>query len=404
MTSAQDNGTSESNSNSEGTNESEEVQKLQEEIKILKLEVEKKAQEEKLADEGLPEPTATALTGKLTVDEKVLIESQITLFTALDEMAGTIADRINNSTKMSSLKGNTIIILSDTDAAALFLAQVMTERFSLLQSGYAEFKKNVEEFDETKQIRTLSIAGAAVAATATARALADFVALFREDAEFKGRETTVAPEAVAIRVASELTKMNYSVRLLSTIPGIGVGSAGLSTPLDSELKPLAAERMAAKQALVEFKTKGFVQQENDAAENDGSGNKEPTGKTAKADPWEAHFDSLMDSLDEDYDQLMGTLNSVDTKTKISGAGIFLRGLLIRSILDSGDPTILRLRVEAAGGAYVLRKSLWRGSWLESNGGIVVSFSATSVNGEILAAGGAHGFGQRKNHQAQKPNA
>lgn len=344
--------------------------------RLAELQAEKAIAEAKRALEnvGAPTPQTTALQGSLTVDSTALIESQIAVFDRLPELTKRFVESIPTSVTGS------ILVLHDRDNAALLAAQVFATRAGMIQQTYSFIKEGAAT-DSANLSAGAALAGLGTATTAV-RAVADFVALFRQDVQFQGRPVSVSTEAVVAAFANGLRGRSPALDVYAPESVAGSGFAKIADASDALVKMhLAPIETVRYEAIAEVE-------------------KLAPGKPNDADPAiagqaekKARYTRLLADAETAYQALFSFLNAVDEKTGLSGMAVVLRGLYLEKQMEArADASILRVRVEAAGGTYVLRKSLWF-SRVDASGGIAISYTLTAAgDGKILASGTLQDYG------------
>jgi hypothetical protein len=338
---------------------SEEVKKLQERIDILEkekriaeLEKETAVAERERLGAILPKPTATPLTGKTTVDDKVILESQILAYKALSE----VSDNISGSIKLASPRPAVVIIHNATDVTAL--------------QSYVTIKRQVDA--TVARYRALLPAGSAEAgpaslllgpevATGLVRSAADLVALFRTDTEIKGLTFSVDEAALVSRISKGLQNSGIPVFYPGVYP-LRV-AAGDSSELLTSLSEVYVGKSKAEMIISRC---------------------DSSDKAVKEQCLNSFGDvlPLLKALNAQVEKFLTGLIAVDDSTKTNVLTSLIRAEGLRRMLEAENSCVLQLKVLAAAGSNKTTNNLFTGSKLYHSGGVVISYILFDRNGAI----------------------
>jgi hypothetical protein len=196
-------------------------------------------QEAKAFKAGLPETSATALEGKITLDEKTVIETEKLAHASLGVVAQHIATEVL-AARPAAGAGNPkpkIFIYNETDIGALTAFRAYAGQMKVLGQQFEDVAKG--------PVPLIGVAAIPIV-TATIKSVVDLVALFRTDTDIKGVAVTLDELALASEVAGRLadTHAVYMSKLypLEAVPATTLAGAQVQAILaDVRRKATAAE-------------------------------------------------------------------------------------------------------------------------------------------------------------------
>lgn len=299
----------------------------------------------------IPATTIAPLEGTIGVDDKVTIEPTILAYRAADTVARTIATAITNAVPA----GGAVVV---HDAKTFSLAA----RVDILDVQLRHLHDRLAAVLKPPAPAPLAVPPTMLAPIAggVVKSIAEIVALFRTNVDYKGRDVSVDQPSFIALVASHL-----GAKVQLYVPGsylpnpVLAGQKGLLSRLgDVEtLRLMLSGRVADYDA------------------------KDEKGKAA--DALHAGIEDARVLLQE-TDALMKVLAEVDDATGAATLAALLKAAQLRQVLEEAH--VLEVRAVAAGGTNRTKRNLFTGGSLSHSGGVVATFTLYDRAGKVAAAG------------------
>ena len=384
------------------------------------------AESEQTIRKAQPGANVKALEGKTTIDDKVVIESEVLSNIAVQEISKQIANRVNDIVQITATDNDkATIYIHDTSlhtairADQYFQVQkqdILTQKNEL----DTEFGKlvpctlnSIINYNQEKSlVGGRSFLGAAIAA----RSAIDLLSLFRQDTEFKGRSFTVREEALVAQVAHEIKKQKINAVVVYPSlmpPGLSnISDSNNNSDLIRSIKKLQNVRSSGAQRIrklqieiennsrkrteLEEHIKSLEEDDEERQATQSVRNQElsvATDKLKGVTICEQTLEKLKPAY-ADLNDLVGTLLGILLNTK-EGAGNSLLGTLLtaESILNRlrrDNVYFLSLKPVAAGGSYRIRRNLFTtlftGPLLSYSGGAIITFMLLDKDSTIVTSG------------------
>lgn len=317
------------------------------------------AEELKKARTALPEPEAKALEGKLTIDEKVTIESQTLAYESMTKIAAQIAKEVK------AANAPRIVIYHDKDMASLLELRTFLAQAKAIQQAFEDATPKPARRGNLEFAVESVIATGALAVTA-AKTLVDLVALFRTDTAITGVEVTLDDTALAASVGHSLGGVVFypQVQPLDFSSHAAFTKSEVVTVLDGLHKARQDAEAAVKRETEALET---TVADEDARKTAADLLKEPLTKA------DALYQPFRDAL----------FKADDTGT--NALARLLRAEVLASRLEENGSHLLYLKVVKAGGSNRITRNLFTGSKLWHSGGAIVTYLLFRSDGSIAAS-------------------
>jgi hypothetical protein len=316
-----------------------------------------KAEAEKAAAEAekatlqatLPTSETKPLEGKTTIDDNVVIETYVQAHAAMKTIASRIAKQIKSKA----------VVYNERDTYLLSHYLALSAQMAQLQARYDTLVP--EGAKAAAAVPALLIP---MVASAFLRSVADVIALTRADVEIKGKPVTVEEAALVAEIARHAPdKIVYPFLGVPKALADAIGGQQ-PTKIISALTALTQSRNLADQKLISFD-----------AESDDDKKKDPLKDKVAA----------IKALNEQTDKLLSQVAVVDEKTGVNDLALLVRAEVLLSDLRLADVDLLFLKVLAAGGNNLTKRTLWSSSY-KANGGCVAAYILARPDGTIKASG------------------
>lgn len=313
-------------------------------------------QEAKAFKAGLPESTATALEGKITIDDKTVIETETLAHKSLAVVAKNISKEVR-AARPAVPDGTSkpkIFIYNETDIGALTAFRAYTGQMKVLG----------QQFDDIAQTGPAPLIGVAAIplVTATLKSVVDLVALFRTDTDIKGVTVSLDELALASEVAGSLSDTHavYISKLypLEAVPATTLAGAQVQARLADVRRKATAAEVRVNAMPPGDDTAKKVEKEAKAAQQ------------ARLTELRAVLNAYEAALSKPAEQGVSTL------------GTLIRGETLEALMKDGS--ILYLKVLKAGGSNRVTRSLWS-TKLTHSGGAIVNFVLFNSDGSVAKA-------------------
>jgi hypothetical protein len=316
------------------------------------------AEELKKARTALPEPEAKALEGKLTIDDKVTIESQTLAYASMAKIAAQIAKEVKE------IRAPRVVIYHDKDMASLLELRTFLAQAKSIQQAFEDATPKPAPSDRRGASFESIIATGALAVTA-AKTLVDLVALFRTDTAITGVEVTLDDTALAASVAHSLGGVVFypQIQPLDFSSHAAFTKSEVVAVLDGLHKARQEAEAAVKRA-----TEALEADDDEARKTAADLLKEPLTKA------DALYQPFRDALFKADD------------TGANALGRLLRAEILASRLEENGSHLLYLKVVKAGGSNRITRNLFTGSKLWHSGGAIVTYLLFRPDGAIAASG------------------
>ena len=377
------------------------IEALEKEKKIAEL---KKAVAEAERDAllaGLPSSDTTGAEGTVTVDDKAGYFAELSAYGTLASAASEIAKNLGDGAGEDGSKSK-IILTDEMDLAQKMqlwhLIEGRLDRFDTEFDQQLARTANVTDVDTLGQVEGI---GALVAGLpALLGGIADIAAFFKVDIEVKGRDVTLAKNALIAEVANALSSNNWSV-LLPDLNRSGTGALltkldGLATKrrqlVERRLKierivkePLAElsklrKRLAAKKAeLAELKkAKPPDQAKIDTAKREIEDLEDQIVPFANIETMWKRVAKDFDTLLTGYDQYRKAVTeaSKDKPAPIESLAI------VDVIKGESQASRLHLDIASQGAEIQITKSVWSSGRISYLGGSVCVYFWIDAAGEL----------------------
>jgi hypothetical protein len=293
-----------------------------------------------------PATTTTPLEGKITLDDKAPIQSEVLAQRALESIASAIAE------KLDQLGDAQFIVHRDADTAALVAIRVLRAQLAAVKAAYDALIKDADILrvpDESIDLE--SFVPEVAAATAAVKTVLDLVALFRSDVDIRNFEFTV-DEAVLVSMVAARVGAGIRVYYPALYPPALTQAGGQSA---QELLTLFGDLRDARTTAT-------------AAVNRVQGDRK------------AALESRLSALTTQHTAFEQTLFS----SPAAGGGPPINGIFqaaaLQSLLDRGA-RLLYLKVQKARGSVRTRRWLWMHD-VTYGGGAIVTVVVFAADGTI----------------------
>lgn len=317
------------------------IAEAERQLKQAELDAKMAAERKKELESSLPTTQATALEGRTTIDDKVLIETETLAHGGLRTIAGNIAQDIR-----PKVNGKPLFIYNSADIGALAAYRAFAGQMKILGDAFDEVAKP-QMPDPLFGVASIPIATAAV------KSVIDLVALFRTDTDIKGMTVTLDELALVSEVAGALAKNNQKVFVSQLYPlDIAQNLAGAEVQ-----KRLGEARAKERDA-------------NDRVRQLSGDEKEKAQKrlTELQTVLAGYDDALSKAADPNGTSVLGTL---------------IRGEALDRLIGQGH--VLYLKVLKAGGSNRVKRNLFTGSRLSHSGGAIANYILFAPDGSVAAS-------------------
>ena len=348
--------------------------RLIEQNRILALE-KTNAELRKDIRDAQPQPSATPLEGKTTVDENVVIETQMVTYKAMSDVAERIGAEIrqnfNNATSISifdadelqnlrhyqvaspvldgrikSMEHQYSNVFDELNSIALASARTST-RFTVTSDP------NVPDSSTMESTTTTSFPTTPSAVGATLRTFADLLALLRSDTEIKGKSVTVEESAVVAETFRAL-RNKFGSRLKLYYPAVvspGGASGDCSTGTEESYCSATLRKLAGLYALKEQAEAELLKQLSDVASEFEKMTRSKAAASEDAKTMEKQID------DRRLERLKAELAKPWTKAQVHRFERYLKELEVRKDKAETERDFAETRLESAGKKKSLLESL-----------------------------------------------
>lgn len=339
---------------------------IEKEIERLKKEKEK-AELEKAIRDSQPQPSSTPLEGKTTVDENVIIETQMVTYKALSDVAERIGSEIQagfpSAKSIAIYDADELQNLKHYRAASPVLEgriESLKQRYSdifaeismhpelqalTVQTETSKTSNNLIKSTTSSNVNTLTattgVTTAAGGAVMALKAFADLLALMRTDTEIKGKSVTVEESAMVAETFRALrNKFKNQIKLYypsvvapeADFEGCPVGSTRkFCSPILSSLGALYAKKEEAEKKLL---NKFF-----DISSEFEKMTRKKTGAAEEITALSKQIDDL------NLDRLKQELKKPWTRVQISKFEMFIKALEVRKAAAVSAKTEAAARLE-----------------------------------------------------------
>jgi hypothetical protein len=331
-----------------------EIERLTKEKQKLELELDIAKKKAELLRASLPKPETKALEGKISVDEKFGLPSQVLTYHAMRQ----IVAQASRDLDASATSVSTLIVFSEKEIGAVAAYGSALAQIQALQNRYTTLLGAAVAAAPLAALLAPEIAGTLL------RSIADVAALFRTDVEIKATTVTVDKTAVVAELARALAETNPRRTVIYPplyLPKQFFKDPQQSSELMKKLTALLADRARSAEMIAVFEAKSPKEQADD--------------------PQRSKITQLK-AINEQVDRLVTALSIPDEKTGLSLLTNLLKGELLRAMLADAATRILVVDVNASGGANKTTKNLFTGTKLFHSGGAVITVMMLDVNGAI----------------------
>jgi hypothetical protein len=327
-----------------------EIERLKKEKEKATLESEIATKRAELTRVGLPKPDMKPLEGKVVVDEKFSLPSQVLAYYAMDAVLAQVATDIAKAVPNVS----TVVMFSEADLAGVATYASTLSQIQTLQ----------KELDRLLPVPTAALPAALLApeiAGTLIRSTADLVALFRTNVEIKAITVTIDDLAVAaelarfLRTAEPPRAVVYPPLLLPT-----QFFTGQQFRLVEALNTLLVTWARSVGIVSVFSAK-------------------PPGEQAQ-DPSREKIPQLK-ALNDRAEKLVASVTAPNDKG-ISSLTTMLKGELLSAKIVDANSRIIVVKVSASGGADETKQNLFKGTNLLHTGGVAITVMLLDGDGGI----------------------
>ena len=397
-------------SKSETNRETEEKTTLEKKVEEAKLKQQlaeaKKAEAEALKaarEAKLPSTETKGLTGTVTVNQGAGYFAEILAYEAVEDAAEEIANKV-----VKRLNGGSLIILGQHDLsqeAALWnllkiKLEVVTEALDL---SIAKYPNQGNAYDlETRE----SLIAALAAAPAFLGAAADIAAFFKTERTITSHKIDVNEQALISALANKIKTVREDIEII--LPGLNLNDEG---QLFSGLKELMEKRStlmktkenlnsrfgeaiaANSENLVRLKAeKSVLSKKIDKAIAEAKNTTTLMNRLQQlelnienASRYERHRTKVITRLDTEINAANELINAFTEKTADRLSPLESVST-IESIKKTPNPNLLYVDTVSQGGEVETSKAAFTQGRVSYLGGVVISYTLTSKDGEYLSSG------------------
>ncbi len=325
------------------------------------------------------------LEGKTSADDKMTFEPERLSYKASGQIALWIAERIRRG-----VAGKVVVIAGDRLLADLANLSSNEVQLEMLAADFKAAATLVAPRGAAAKSATSFVLPVAPAVAAVAPAITSalgLVGLFREDVEFKGTATNVAPLAFEVALAAAVKQYGAKKVFVPDLTVVSTQSGQRS--LTAQWKEVRDAREAAWRAAGPL-IADLAKKEADLDEASQTGNAGQITILSNAvfllrrtlEP----VTEILGGADRRLSELQAQWNSVD---EITGVTMLAR-LLRAEALKAFTPTYVHAAVVSSGGHNRVSRNLFRmllfGDGLSSMGGVVVRWALFENDGGVTDGG------------------
>ncbi|MEQ1606547.1 MAG: hypothetical protein ABL999_16935 [Pyrinomonadaceae bacterium] len=360
--------------------ESEEIRRLKEEKE--KADLRKQIAEAKAAeiDAKFPKPTTTPLAGETTIDDNVVIETQIRSYNAMNEVAAQIANSIK-----------------DKKTIAVYDPKIKAYRSSKQQLEFI-FKRYCNVYQAGNPLvcpgAGAAAAGALTIASSVLGQAVDLTSLLRTNVEIKGKSFTIDEPAIVSAIFASLPKNGAERYYPAMFP------PRISSGAQSDFLTLLERAINARNF-----TQGWLAALDaaDAAVRDAKTAPELAVKQAERAAQRATFQTLLHPaipldpaiatlklINDQVQAYITDLLKVDESAGTNALTSYIRTEQLESLVGE-EGHWLQVKVVAAGGNNRIKTNLlWDiftgGNRLSHSGGVIVQYFLFNAKGSAVDSG------------------
>lgn len=404
---------------------------LEAEIALLKLEADKKEQEQKIFEadvaiaaakrkkftDQLPSTETKGKEGAITISDGAGYYSKVLALNSMQEAANAIAEDLigpirNNTTPENKLTGNIVFIVSEMDISDLaskwsVLNSRVNANMELLSDNMTYLGDDPEKFVNDGSEATLA---ALAAAPAILGGVSDLTKFFRTDSTITNVEITANEAAFQValiralktkKASLEIYKPNLAVKgdsyLANQYHALVVGRNGLQNRLDETLNEfdiqIATETR--EKAVIEKELKAYKAKLKDkkttSAQDDAIGDFEfdiaqKTGAIDKLTKRKARTKTRIDAIILSAKTISDFMTTKDGDAE-SPLTVLRSFDLLKTKLDAqANPRLLNASLTQVGGEYLVQKGSFVTDKVSYLGGSTVQYELFDMNGMYHGAG------------------
>ncbi|MBJ6119644.1 hypothetical protein JAO76_15650 [Pontibacter sp. BT310] len=324
-------------------------------------------------------PEITALSGKITSNDGVFIESRVLAHNSLESTFDKFVD-VFSKTEAGKKETSTFIIYDPTNIPAIELYTSLTEQLNSLNSTYEKVNQAAENLLNPEKPQFVDPITMGYAAAGTLKTIAELASLFRTTTEFKNFDM-VNDESLVVAVLSKSIRnkqQKWKVFYPGLFPIYTIKTSTKPSPFIEKLNTINAQSMRATTHINTLNDKIKELQSKLSSE------KNEAKKKALKDQISKHSKMVAEltAINTANTQIMTLLSSEASGVKTSNHALIMRAERIMQKLNEPDVYTLKI-IATSKGSNKITENLWRSSQIKYSAGTELSCLVINSEGEVV---------------------
>ncbi|HMI03706.1 MAG TPA: hypothetical protein VK541_14580 [Pedobacter sp.] len=328
-------------------------------------------------------PEITPLTGKISTNDGVFIETRVLATQTLNQVMRAMVDKMKAS-KFPSVTP-TFVLYNETDIKGVEAYMSLFIQLSDLTSQLGKANRTIQQvldqpydFTTTPANNLFDPLLAGFAASGILRSAADVVSLFRITTDFKNAEVAINENTIAAALQNALSANNWKLYNPALIPVNIINNPGSESLFLNKLNEMFKQAEASS---------NLIKKANEQIESLNTALEKPENKKYKANieallKIRNGFVTTLTPLTTAATQLNNLLYTLDATTKVAPIGNIIRADRLSTKLREATTYTMKL-VVASKGSNKVSESLWRSARIRFTAGTELSVCIYSSEGELI---------------------